>query len=102
MFKKNFRFILLSVLMTVPAVAFGQSAVDVIESANETLVGLSASLVRFASITLGVIGAIMLTLGYFKYSKGDPSAAGSLAKVGGGLLIAVIILEIIRFAFLGV
>ena len=37
---------------------------------------------------------------FWKHSKGDPSSQDALTKIAGGLLIAVVILQVIRMTFL--
>ena len=45
---------------------------------------------------MGLVGAVMLGVNLYKYFKGDPSSNDALMKVGGGILIAVILLQVIR------
>ena len=50
---------------------------------------------------MALIGIFMLAVNLYKYFKGDPSSNDALMKVGGGLLVAVIILQVINYTMLG-
>lgn len=76
------------------------SASQMLTSTQTTLKTLSTTLLNIVSIVMGLVGAVMLAVNLSKYAKGDPSSSDSLMKIGGGLLIAVIILQVIRTVFL--
>jgi hypothetical protein len=42
----------------------------------------------------------MLGVNLYKYFKGDPTSNDALTKIGGGLLVAVIILQVINYTML--
>lgn len=85
-----------------PAVAFADAsqADQILIETHGTLLGLSGVIVNVVSIVMGLIGVAMLAVNLVKYFKGDPSSNDALIKVGGGLLIAVVILQIIKVTLL--
>lgn len=93
---------LMGLMMMVPAVAFAQAgtADQILSQTHSTLMGLSTLVVNVVSIVMGLVGVAMLAVNLAKYFKGDPSSNDALMKVGGGLLIAVIILQVIRVTLL--
>lgn len=58
------------------------------------------TIVNICSIVLGLIGVASLALAYAKHTKGDPSAADSLSKVGFGLVIVIILIQVIKMTLL--
>lgn len=58
------------------------------------------TIVNICSIILGLIGVASLALAYAKHTKGDPSAADSLSKVGFGLVIVIILIQVIKMTLL--
>lgn len=76
------------------------TASAVLENARSQLQQSAGPIVNIVSIAMGLVGAVMLGINLVKYAKGDPSTNDTLMKVGIGLLIAVIILQIIRISFL--
>lgn len=96
------RLALMGACLLVPAVMFGQASTadQVLTETHSTLLSLSGLIVNVISIVMGLIGAAMLGVNLAKYFKGDPSSNDALMKVGGGILIAVIILQIIRITLL--
>ena len=60
------------------------------------------TMVDIFCIVLGVIGVGSLALAYAKHTKGDPSASDSLSKVGFGLLIVIILVQVIKMTLLAV
>lgn len=87
--------VLLAVVFFV-TVANGQDASAILGTAKTTINGLVVVIFNIVSIVMGLIGAVMLVVSLAKYLKGDPSSNDALMKVGGGLLIAVIILQVIK------
>lgn len=91
--------------LLVPAVVFaepgGASTADqILGQAHDTLFTLSGLIVNLVSLIMGLVGIFMLAVNLYKYFKGDPSSNDALTKVGAGLLIAVIILQVIRVTML--
>lgn len=76
------------------------NATSALSTTHSTLKGLASTFLNIVSVIMGFVGAAMLAINLSKYAKGDPSSSDSLMKVGGGLLIAVIILQVIRAVFL--
>ena len=58
------------------------------------------TIVNICSIIMGLIGIASLALAYAKHTKGDPSAADSLSKVGFGLVIVIILIQVIKMTLL--
>lgn len=85
-----------------PAVAFADAsqADQILNQTHSTLLSLSGLIVNVVSIVMGLVGAAMVAVNLVKYVKGDPSSSDALIKVGGGLLIAVVILQIIKVTLL--
>ena len=84
--------------MMVPAIAFAQASTadQILSQTHSTLFGLSDAVINIVSLVMGLVGAVMLGVNLYKYFKGDPSSNDALMKVGGGILIAVILLQVIR------
>lgn len=88
-------------LMMVPMVAVAaDDASTILSTTHTTLLGLATQIVNVVSIVMGLVGVVMLGINLAKYLKGDPSSNDALMKVGGGLLIAVVILQIIKVTLL--
>ena len=77
------------------------SAEGILQGAESTLQGLAGLVINVVSVIMGFIGVFMLAVNLYKYFKGDPSSNDALMKVGGGLLVAVIILQVINYTMLG-
>ena len=58
------------------------------------------TLVNIICIILGLIGVGSLALAYAKHTKGDPSASDALSKVGFGLLVVIILVQVIKMTLL--
>ena len=92
---------MMGIMMMVPMVAFGaDDANTILTQTHSTLLQLSSLIVNVVSIVMGLVGIAMLGVNLAKYVKGDPSSNDALMKVGGGLLIAVVILQIIKVTLL--
>lgn len=87
-------------VFAVVASAQMSDANQILNSTYTTLKSMSKTIINIVSILMGIVGIIMLVLAIPKYTKGDPSSADSLLKVGGGVLIATIILQIIKTTLL--
>ena len=88
-------------LMAVQAVAYAApDASSILSTTESQLRDMASLIVNVVSVLMGIIGAVMLAVNLAKYAKGDPSSNDSLMKVGGGLLIATVLLQIIRVIFL--
>lgn len=77
------------------------SAEGILQGAEDTLQGLAGLVINVVSVIMALIGIFMLAVNLYKYFKGDPSSNDALMKVGGGLLVAVIILQVINYTMLG-
>lgn len=92
---------LMGLLMMVPMAAFAaDDASTILSTTHSTLLSLSTLIVNVVSIVMGIVGVGMLGVNLAKYLKGDPSSNDALTKVGIGLLIAVVILQIIKVTLL--
>jgi len=81
--------------------AFAQKDVSsMLSTTQSTLKTIVTPVVNIFSIILGLIGVVMLAPDMAKFMKGEGTSADALLKHGGGLLIAVIILQIIRVTLL--
>ena len=76
------------------------SAEGILQGAEDTLQGLAGLVINVVSVIMALIGVFMLAVNLYKYFKGDPSSNDALMKVGGGLLVAVIILQVINYTML--
>lgn len=84
-----------------PVLASAQAdANSLLTTAKTTLSGLVNTVVVIVEIIMGLIGAVMLAVNLAKYFKEDGHANDALMKIGGGLLIAVIILQVLRMTLL--
>ena len=72
-----------------------------INDANQTVTDAGVVIINFASILIGVIGAVMLIWNFIKRSKNDASSNDALVGWGFGLLFACLGLQVIRFIFFG-
>lgn len=92
----------MGVCLFVPAVVFAQASTadQILRQTHSTLFSLSTLIVNLVSLIMGLVGIFMLAVNLYKYFKGDPSSNDALTKVGAGLLIAVIILQVIRVTLL--
>lgn len=77
------------------------SAEGILQGAEDTLQSLAGLVINVVSVIMALIGVFMLAVNLYKYFKGDPSSNDALMKVGGGLLVAVIILQVINYTMLG-
>lgn len=105
MIKSRFasRFVLVFTFMLLAAFsAVAQDASTFITTAHTEVKSISALVVNIVCIIMGIIGVVMLATNLAKYFKGDPSSNDALMKIGGGMLIAIIILQVIRITLLTV
>ena len=93
---------LLLVMAASSSVAFAQDASSFLTQAHGEVSGISALIVNIVCVIMGIIGVVMLATNLAKYFKGDPSSNDALMKIGGGMLIAIIILQVIRMTLLTV
>ena len=88
-------------VMAGPVVMFAQAdANSLLTTAKTTVSGLVNTIVLIVEIIMGLVGVIKLATNLAQYMKNDPSAHDALSKVGLGLLIAVVILQVIRMTLL--
>lgn len=98
---KYLRYALVGLMMLVPMFAFAAGdASTILSAAKSELGGLSQLIIDVVSVVMGLIGVAMLAVNLAKYFKGDPSSNDALMKIGGGLLIAVVILQVIKVTLL--
>ena len=92
------RMALVGLAMMVPALAFAQASTadQILQQTHSTLFGLSSLIINIVSLVMGLVGAVMLGVNLYKYFKADPSSNDALMKIGGGILIAVVLLQVIR------
>ena len=93
---------LVAVLFFLPWSVFASApdATTILNTTSSQLNSMAGLIINVVSIVMGLVGAVMLGVNLAKYLKGDPSSTDALMKVGGGLLIAVVLLQVIRVAFL--
>lgn len=97
------RLILLVYGMMAPVISFAQTsrsrdAKGVLDNTYDEISKLTDSIFNIVSIVGALAGVIMLAPNLYKYLKGDPSSNDALMKVGAGILIFVILLQVIRVA----
>ena len=90
----------LVILAPVPLAAQAPDANSILQGASTQLTQMAGPIINSVSLVLGLVGAVMLGYAFWKHSKGDPSSQDALTKIAGGLLIAVVILQVIRMTFL--
>lgn len=90
----------LVILAPVPLAAQAPDANSILQGASTQLTQMAGPIINIVSLVLGLVGAVMLGYAFWKHSKGDPSSQDALTKIAGGLLIAVVILQVIRMTFL--
>ncbi|MBQ0086725.1 MAG: hypothetical protein KBS72_03455 [Bacteroidales bacterium] len=88
-----------SVFLTLSAYA-QKDVTSMLSTTQSTLKTIVTPIINIFSIILGLIGVVMLAPDMAKFMKGEGTSADSLLKHGGGLLIAVILLQIIRVTLL--
>lgn len=102
------RLILLVYGMMAPVISFaqtskgskGRDAKGVLDNTYDEISKLTDSIINIVSIVGALVGVIMLAPNLLKYLKGDPSSNDALMKVGAGIIIFVILLQVIRVALL--
>lgn len=95
-------------IMTAAAAAFvsiASLAQDVtlnsaLEATERVLSQNATSIINVISLIIGIVGVAMLAWQGAKYLKGDGNSNDALMKVGSGLLIIAVLLEIIKAVFL--
>lgn len=103
MISRNFfmKFGLVAVSVFLSAVAFAQAnATSFLNTTQAQLKSISTVLINVVSIGIGIGGVIMLVPNVIKYSKGDPSSSDAMMKLGAGLVLAAILLQVIKATFL--
>ncbi len=88
--------------LAVPQLAFAAgdpSAQSLIDEVETELTGFAEPIINIVTIIMGIIGVVMIAINLSKYLKGDPSSNDSLLKVGIGMLIAVVLLQVIKMVF---
>ena len=92
------RWAMVGLCMLIPALVFAEAgtADEILQAANDEIYNLSDLIINIVSLVMGLVGAVMLGVNLYKYFKGDPSSNDALMKIGGGILIAVVLLQVIR------
>lgn len=70
-----------------------------VTSIKSLIRGLSDNIVDIALILVGFIGAIMVIPNLIKHSKHDPNASDAFIKLGTGLIVAFVIIQVCRLLF---
>lgn len=70
-----------------------------ITSIESTIKGLSDNLVDIALMLVGLVGAVMVIPNLIKHAKHDPNASDAFIKLGTGLIIAFVIIQVARLLF---
>lgn len=78
------------------AMAQTQDAASMLNTIATTLKSLAAPAINVVSIIVGLVGLVQIVPTFAKYAKGEPTSAEAFIRHGGGLLIAVVIIQIIR------
>ena len=92
---------LVAVGVLAPVVAFAQKSADqILQGATTELTNIASSVINLVSVVGALAGVAMLAPNLLKYLKGDPSSNDALIKVGAGIIIFVIILQVIRMTML--
>lgn len=87
--------------MLVPVMAFAQKdAKTILEGATTQLNQIAGTIINLITVVGALAGIAMLAPNLLKYLKGDPSSNDALIKVGAGIIIFVIILQVIRMTML--
>lgn len=95
------RYLAVALVMFLPQVMMAQkTAEQVLSTTQSTLKGLATSLMNVLSIVLGLVGLVMLIPNGYRYLKGEPTSQDALMKVGAGLLIIVILMQVIKVTLL--
>lgn len=96
------RGILLTVSALAPVLASAQAkdAKTILDGASSQLTQMASSFINLISVVGALAGVAMLAPNLLKYLKGDPSSNDALIKVGAGIIIFVIILQVIRMTML--
>lgn len=63
------------------------------------LKGVSEHIVDISLILIGLVGAVMCVPNLIKHSRTDPNASDAFVKLGVGIVIAVVIVQIARLLF---
>lgn len=78
------------------AMAQIQDAASMLNTVGTTLKSLAAPAMNVVSIIVGLVGLVQIVPTFAKYAKGEPTSAEAFIRHGGGLLIAVVIIQIIK------
>lgn len=87
-------------LTQMPADAQMISSDTFLSNVESTLKSSSNAISNIASMIIGLVGIAMLAWQWFRYNKGEQQTNDSLVKIGGGLIIVVILFQIIKTALL--
>lgn len=99
--RKAIRMALVALLMlSAVALSAQNSASQMLNTAYTEVKGTVTTIVNIASLIIGIVGVVSLIVAYSKHTKGDPSSADSLMKVGFGLLIVIVLMQVIRMTLL--
>ncbi len=90
----------MSVLAPVLASAQAKDAKTILDGATTQLNQMAGTVINLISVIGALAAVAMLAPNLLKYLKGDPSSNDALIKVGAGIIIFVIILQVIRMTML--
>lgn len=90
----------MSVLAPVLASAQAKDAKTILDGATTQLNQMAGTVINLISVVGALAAVAMLAPNLLKYLKGDPSSNDALIKVGAGIIIFVIILQVIRMTML--
>lgn len=84
--------------LTAAGMAFAQikDASSMLSTALSETKKTVTPIINIASIVIGLVGVVSLIVAYSKHAKADPSTQDALMKVGYGLLITIILMQVIR------
>lgn len=97
--KKLYVFLFAAMAMLFIAVpVFAQvDANTVVTQTKSSLVTLGKNIINLLSVIAFIVAAVMLIPNGYKYFKGDPNTNDSLMKVGAGILLIVVLLQLIGY-----
>lgn len=78
----------------------GRDASSILDAATTQVGNVTSQIINLVSLVGAVIGVIMLVPNLLKYLRGEPTSQDALMKVGAGLLIFVVVLQVINFTML--
>ena len=99
----NHKVILLSCLMLqgiAPARAQVKDVSTILSSWDSIIKTIVDPVMNIVSVVLGLIGFVKLLPIFSKFIKGEPTSADAFLNHGGGFIIAVVIMQLIRLVII--